>query len=388
MANAVARLIVNPYPYGSDDNSRRQIYNGVVQIESGNYPAGGIPLLWQNMVGAPKGGPVLLDSPFYNPVVAAFLGHCGLYDYSYQGAEACIGGLGATATPFVAVPAYCSNVALTTNVCTITANNNFVAGQQVTLNGFTGATFLNGQTVTVIATGLTAAVFEFNFTNANYSSTADVGMALPYPQSQAIPTINVTSFFITSNVLSLNAVNAVVAGQTVTLSGFNTGTYLNGQTVTVAASPTGTQFTASFTHANAGSSGSPVLDPGTATPQLCYLHINPQAGVTNAVATSTSYFITSNLASVNATNTFSVGETVLLQAFTTGTYFNGQIVTITAATGAQYSFNFVHANVGSSGSPQADTTGTATRTDIVAGAAVPGGVLSDFISFRVEFAKG
>jgi hypothetical protein len=70
-----------------------------------------------------------------------------------------------------------SNVALTSNVVTILATNTLVAGQVVTISGLPTATFLNGQVVTVIATGLSGSQFEFNFTHANYSTNPEAGVA-------------------------------------------------------------------------------------------------------------------------------------------------------------------------------------------------------------------
>lgn len=70
-----------------------------------------------------------------------------------------------------------TNVALTTNVVTITAANNYVIGQQVQLAGLTSATFLNGVQGTVLSTGLSGTQFEFNFTHADYVSASDTGNA-------------------------------------------------------------------------------------------------------------------------------------------------------------------------------------------------------------------
>lgn len=70
-----------------------------------------------------------------------------------------------------------TNLALTSNVVTITAANHFFAGAQVALAGLTTSTFLNGQTVTVIATGLSTTQFEFNFTHADVGTGAETGTA-------------------------------------------------------------------------------------------------------------------------------------------------------------------------------------------------------------------
>lgn len=70
-----------------------------------------------------------------------------------------------------------TNVALTSNVATVTAANSFTAGQTVYLTGLTTATYLNGQVVTVLSTGLSGSQFEFNFTHADDPTHADTGSA-------------------------------------------------------------------------------------------------------------------------------------------------------------------------------------------------------------------
>ncbi len=54
-------------------------------------------------------------------------------------------------------------------------------GQQVTLWGFTTATYFNGRTVTVLDNDPTAFSFRFYFTHANVASTADAGNTAPIP---------------------------------------------------------------------------------------------------------------------------------------------------------------------------------------------------------------
>lgn len=69
-----------------------------------------------------------------------------------------------------------TQVAITTNVLTVTANNNFQPTQQVLLNGLTTATFLNGQTVT-ITSNISGTAFTANFTHADYTQALDTGTA-------------------------------------------------------------------------------------------------------------------------------------------------------------------------------------------------------------------
>jgi len=63
------------------------------------------------------------------------------------------------------------------NVVTFTAQNTLLAGTSVTIAGLSTGTYLNGQTLTVLPTGLSSTQFEAAFTHANVVSTADAGTA-------------------------------------------------------------------------------------------------------------------------------------------------------------------------------------------------------------------
>ena len=65
--------------------------------------------------------------------------------------------------------------------------------------------------------------------------------------------------------------------------------------------------------------------------------------------TAATFSITSDVATIIATNSYHAGQEVILSGFGTATYFNGQTVQILSAglSTTQFSFNFVHANVGS-----------------------------------------
>jgi hypothetical protein len=79
-----------------------------------------------------------------------------------------------------------TNISVTSNVVTITANNAFTAGELVGFTGLTALPALNGQTLTVSGTGLSSTQFEVGFTTPNLSSTAETGTATPqtsYPIS-------------------------------------------------------------------------------------------------------------------------------------------------------------------------------------------------------------
>jgi hypothetical protein len=76
-------------------------------------------------------------------------------------------------------PSSISNTALTSNVVSLTSNQQLFAGQVVIVQGLTAGAALNGQLLQVISTGLTNALFEANIKSANIGTAADVGIALP-----------------------------------------------------------------------------------------------------------------------------------------------------------------------------------------------------------------
>jgi hypothetical protein len=66
---------------------------------------------------------------------------------------------------------------ITNNVVTFTAANSLQAGMSVAITGLSNGAFLNGQTLTVLAAGLSSTQFEASFTNGNVALTADSGTA-------------------------------------------------------------------------------------------------------------------------------------------------------------------------------------------------------------------
>jgi hypothetical protein len=85
------------------------------------------------------------------------------------------------------------SVSLTSNVVTFkTATQAYSAGNIVNIAGLLGATFLNGQALTVISTGLSTTQFEANFTHANYPTTADNGYSSLPGTTQADNTVTWT----------------------------------------------------------------------------------------------------------------------------------------------------------------------------------------------------
>jgi YVTN family beta-propeller protein len=82
-------------------------------------------------------------------------------------------------------------------------------------------------------------------------------------QASCITNAAITAFSITSNVVTFQATNAFVPGQSVQISGLTTGTYFDGLTLTVLATGlSGTQFECYFTSTNVGLTS----DSGTAVP--------------------------------------------------------------------------------------------------------------------------
>jgi len=73
------------------------------------------------------------------------------------------------------MPATITNIALTSNVLTVTCANNFVAGQNVQLFGLTTNTGLNGMNFVVVTA--TTSYFTAAYTHANIVSGADAGTA-------------------------------------------------------------------------------------------------------------------------------------------------------------------------------------------------------------------
>jgi hypothetical protein len=103
----------------------------------------------------------------------------------------------------------------TTTAVTFTAANTLTAGELVTLTGITtGPTFLNGQTLPVLSTGLSATAFE-----VPYSGTAASGAANGTAEGSYV---------------TLTSANTLRAGELVTLSVSAGPTYLNGLTLPVA----------------------------------------------------------------------------------------------------------------------------------------------------------
>jgi YVTN family beta-propeller protein len=73
---------------------------------------------------------------------------------------------------------------IASNVVTFQAANAFTAGQTVSISGLSTGTYLNGVTMTVLATGLSSSQFECYFSSPDTPSTSDSGTAFPSVPSQ------------------------------------------------------------------------------------------------------------------------------------------------------------------------------------------------------------
>jgi hypothetical protein len=74
----------------------------------------------------------------------------------------------------VSAVAAISFIAVASDVLTVTCTNNYSSGDVVTLSGVVNATFLNGQTVTIVTAS--SSQFTATFSHADYPSTADFGL--------------------------------------------------------------------------------------------------------------------------------------------------------------------------------------------------------------------
>jgi hypothetical protein len=130
--------------------------------------------------------------------------------------------------------------AITSNIVTFQAVNSFTAGTNVQISSLSVGTYLNGQVLTVISSGLSGTQFEANFTNPDVASTADSGTAT----AQAATYVGTFS-------------PPLPAGSSVTISGFtNPG---NNGTFTVQKGSTSSQLVVN------NPNGVTETNPGTAT---------------------------------------------------------------------------------------------------------------------------
>jgi hypothetical protein len=118
------------------------------------------------------------------------------------------------------------------NVVTFQAANNFVPGEQVQISGLATGTYLNNQTFSV----LSATTGQFSANSARFKH-VDVGTTVDSGTALGIQVATITSFSISNNVVTFDAVNTFAPGTRVSISNLSStaGTTLNGQTLTVIA---------------------------------------------------------------------------------------------------------------------------------------------------------
>ena len=157
-----------------------------------------------------------------------------------------------------------TSFSITSNVVTFqTTTNSFIPGQQVQISGLGTGTYLNGQTLTVLQTGLSATQFSANFAHPDVTSTTDSGAAIGLQVAQ------ITSLSINSNVVTFQGVNTFTPGTRVAISGLSSapGSPLNGQTLTVIATGLSNKQFECVLNATEGNVGS-TTDSGVAVPQV------------------------------------------------------------------------------------------------------------------------
>lgn len=156
-----------------------------------------------------------------------------------------------------------TSFSIASNVVTFQAANNFLAGEQVQISGLGVGTYLNGQTLTVLATGLSASQFECNFTHANVGATTDSGTAV------GVPSATITAFSINNNIGTFQAINSFTAGTKLAISGLSStaGAQIDGLTLTVLATGlSSSQFEANLNLVPPAANVGTTADTGTAVP--------------------------------------------------------------------------------------------------------------------------
>lgn len=224
-----SQLLVNPSPDGFDSTQSALTVNGSILL-AGSAVSTGEPINWTN----------LMDAIAYTQV-----------NYRGNGKN----GTGA---------AYTTGFAVSTGTCTVTANNNFSAGQQVVFLGNTGtlsALFNNQAPVTILTASSTS--FTFSTTNTGTTTTGDVGIAvryvpvqLPVPADGAAQSITVSALSASSTTLTVTGTNNLLPGAlvTVVVATGTLGPKLSGLQLPVLNS-TGTAFTATMPSALTGTTG-------------------------------------------------------------------------------------------------------------------------------------
>ena len=150
-----------------------------------------------------------------------------------------------------------TSFSITSNVVTFQGVNNFIPGNQFSVQGLSVGTYLNNQTFIVQATGLTPTQFSATFTYPDVPSTNDSGATVNFIASltgegTSSPlcnaTASITASQVVAGVVTLYAVNDFVPGLQVTLTGLTFATFLNNlQFQIINVDPNGQWFQVYFT---------------------------------------------------------------------------------------------------------------------------------------------
>ncbi len=234
------------------------------------------------------------------------------------------------------VPIAITAWSITANVASFTGANTLAGGAVVSLSGFPTSTFFNGAVVTVATA--TATGFTASFAHANGSAT-EAGVANPGTTiSAALPTIwtlpttpQAVPAFLGVMAATVTAMAITPANATVPLP-----TMLEpGQT-----EPVGFKVATTLSNGTAG----PV-------PTVTWTSSNPAVATFDAPETAaiSQYSITGGLAMFTyaAATELTAGEPVTLSGFATSTFFNNQVVVVSATglTAATFEADFTHADV-------------------------------------------
>jgi Baseplate J-like protein len=190
-----------------------------------------------------------------------------------------------------------SNVVLANNLATIVAQNSFVPGMVVEISNLANATFLNGESLTILSATPTAFTSLFTYSNPD-NGTNSYGNVI-------------TATAISGNVLTVTAQNSYSVGQQVVISG-TAEPFLNGQ-VLIITSATPFQFRAAFTHSNYVNASEPLgASASIADSGLAVSVISTSTTSTSSTSMLTNYStVDVPFSTINATQFYAMFSTVV-----------------------------------------------------------------------------
>ena len=271
-----------------------------------------------------------------------------------------------------------TSVQITSNVLTVTAVNTLSAGQIVQFYSMTGANaFLNGAVVLIASASGTQ--FTTNYVHANFGPSAEAnGFVLLASQSVTLGVLSQEDPSVSGQVacsafdaiISLDTANdyimpvgnapvvwpsnGITAGETTSL---HEGTgRIYGSTPVQSIQVTSNVLTVTPQSGNR-------FSPWILGTSFIFEGFTTATYLNKAVITSIS--ITSNVVTVTCANAFGSGQNIRMFGLTSATFLNWQTLTVTTASGTQFTAPFTHANYG----PTADT---GTAAPIVTSSAVSG----------------